>query len=237
MKDIAKWFLKCSQWFIIISFQSDVKTQWKLWAGIGFNHFKVIFSRASTVTVFKHTSHTTDQRKLLDWKYKKQSARLSEPGPQRPSWSEIPFFSFQCWIICFSQKGIKKKEAFSSKANMKLHLQSQRSYSRRLFRGKQACFYLNPWASKSQLWLDFRRVTMCEHVLEKAILFNHPVTISHYLRITSWVLYNKASTEDSNHSLSNAAWGTIACTYKHSNFLQTINSHCRTIWLHYLRWK
>lgn len=147
-----------------------------------------------------------DQIKLLDWKYKNQSAWLSELGPQRPLWSEIPFFSFQCWIIGFSQKGIKKKEAFSSKANMKLDLQSQRSYSRRLFRGKQACFYLNPWARKSQLWLDFRWVTMCEHVLEKAILFSHPVTISHYLRITSWVLYNKASTEDSNHSLSNAAW-------------------------------
>lgn len=112
MKDIAKWFLKCSQWFIIISFQSDVKTQWKLWAGIGFNHFKVIFSRASTVTVLN-----TPRTPRIKENYLTGNIKTSQLGFQSRVHKDLRdlkflFFSFQCWIIGFSQKGIKKKKLF-----------------------------------------------------------------------------------------------------------------------------
>lgn len=152
---------------------------------------KVIFSREGTLK-FLNTSCRTP--------IKENS--LTENGGKRQSWNQkgphdlknlFVLFLFPILSYRFLWRRIK---SFYFKGK-----HETRATTSQVLR-REACF-----SPASHVRRDLRRVNRCERVLEEAILFRHPVTISHYLQITSWVLYNNAGAEDSNHSLSKCSEG------------------------------
>lgn len=87
----------------------------------------------------------------------RQSSWLLEPGPPRPSWSEIHFFSPELRVFTerdkqlFLQRQTWKSRFTKSQVLQHEAVQRNDKNSPKSDREKpRACFYLNPWASKNQ---------------------------------------------------------------------------------------
>lgn len=87
---------------------------------------------------------------------------------------------------------------------------------------------------------------MCARVPGQNILFSYAVTISHYLRITSWAPYNEAGAEDSRRSLLKKKKKKTArvnnsfffLTFKNTSISLKLSTHAAEQFSQqYLRWK